>query len=462
MGGVVLKKNAYYFYFITKIDKGGNGMFLSRFYKKIKVKDKYVIFHSLVRKFKFVAPDFIEKLETLNLTDAEIEEFAKINVLVASKEEDLNTLDVYRAYVKNKHTNIDLVYIFPTLLCNLKCDYCYIYNQKQNTVNSQTELNMNERIIDTFLNKYIKYLKDQEITEANLQFYGGEPLCNWSIVKYCITEAKEIFPFEFSIITNGTLLTEEMIDYFEKYDIGLGISLDGLKEVTDIHRKFKVGNASVYDTAFSNIRKLTQKKIRFALSVTVTEELLTHRTEVLDKLPKLNVNSINYNLLHTHVFEPNIYQYYSDATDFLIESHNKLHNFKISDDRISRKIRSFVESTFYYADCKAFSANQIVLWPNGDMSICQGELNKKRIHLGNIMTDAFEDIANNKKRLDVKNKLPIFNERCTDCPYISLCGGGCALQAKEIEEFCGIDKPFCLHTEKLFIWLLNRLYDVIY
>ena len=78
------------------------------------------------------------------------------------------------------------------------------------------------------------------------------------------------------------------------------------------------------------------------------------------------------------------------------------------------------------------------------------------------MTDAFNDIASNKKRLNVKNKLPIFNESCTDCPYISLCGGGCALQAREIEEFGGIDKPFCLHTEKLFIWLLNKLYDVMH
>ena len=64
-------------------------MFLSRFYKKIKVKDKYVIFHSLVRKFKFVAPDFIEKLETLNLTDTEIKELAKINVLVGIAELNL-------------------------------------------------------------------------------------------------------------------------------------------------------------------------------------------------------------------------------------------------------------------------------------------------------------------------------------------------------------------------------------
>ena len=177
-------------------------MFLSRFYKKIKVKEKYVIFHSLVRKFKFVAPDFIEKLETLNLTDAEIKELAKINVLVDSKEEDLNTLEKYRAYVRSKNVKIDLVYIFPTLLCNLKCDYCYIYNQKQNTLSSRTELNMNEMAIDTFLIKYIKYLKDQEVTEANLQFYGGEPLCNWSIVKYCINKSKEAFQFEFSETTN--------------------------------------------------------------------------------------------------------------------------------------------------------------------------------------------------------------------------------------------------------------------
>ena len=355
-----------------------------------------------------------------------------------------------------------LVYVFPTLLCNLKCDYCYIYNKDFYNKHNNSDLNISKKVVDTFLDKYVSYLHDKHIRTATLQFYGGEPLCNWEMVKYFIQKSKYMFPFEISIITNGTLVTDEMLDLFERYDVGIGMSVDGIKKVTDMHRRFKASSKSVYDEVVESIKKISSRKIRLALSVTITDELLRHQDDILENMVHLNVANINYNLLHEHAFNSRMLDYYSEATDFIIKSHNKLHSLKVNDDRISRKIGSFVNENFYYSDCKAFSANQIVLKPNGNVCVCQGEAEIGTSDIGNILIDSFDEISNNKKRLNWKNALPIFNELCVDCPYISICGGGCFLQAKEIKEFGGIDKPFCLHTEKLFIWLLDKLYNEIH
>ncbi len=155
--------------------------------------------------------------------------------------------------------------------------------------------------------------------------------------------------------------------------------------------------------------------------------------------------------------------YYSRATDFLIHSYERLHKKGIMDDRILRKINTFVNDIFYYADCGAAYANQIVVKPDGMVGICQGECSTHNHEIGNIISDNFSSICNSKDRLKWKKDLPIYNDYCLNCEAISICGGGCILQAKEIgktESNNKVDSAFCIHTKKLLFWLLQKLFDV--
>lgn len=320
---------------------------------------------------------------------------------------------------------------------------------------------MSKDIVDVFLSKYVTYLLENKVEGATIQFYGGEPCCNWDIIEYCISKAKKMFPFTFVIITNSTLLNETKIKFIKENDIGVGVSLDGPKGITDLHRKFINGEKSVYDEVIVAIEKLKQANVKLALSVTITDEFLKQKEEILKFLENLNVNNINYNLLHSHEKIEQFESYYDRATDFLIESYERLSKKGIMDDRILRKIGAFAEDIFYYADCGAAYANQIVVKPNGFVGICQGECLTQKHKIGNIVSDDFSVIVNNKERMKWKHNVPIYNNYCLDCEALSICGGGCVLQAEELGDGeNNVDSGFCVHTKKLLFWLLQKLYKI--
>lgn len=368
-------------------------------------------------------------------------------------------MELFKKGLENEHTNITLAYLIPTMACNLRCDYCYIYNNPNNVGIS---INMTMEVVDTFLEKYVKYLIKNDIRDATIQFYGAEPLRNWEIVKYCITQGRSQFPFSFVIITNGTLLDSAKISFLRENDVGIGLSLDGPKGITDAHRKRINNNESVYEYVADQIENLKESGIRTALSVTITNEFLDIQDEILDWFEIIGIKNINYNLLHFHKNMAGIKDYYSRATDFLIRSYNRLYNKGIFDDRILRKISAFTNEVFYYADCGAAYANQITIKPNGDVGVCQGEFATNHGRIGNILKDPFDTICNNQERLSWKRNTPIYNETCYKCEAISICGGGCLIQSLELDEnSMHIDYGFCIHTKKLFFWLLQKLYEVL-
>ncbi len=430
----------------------------SKYLKKINLNNgKYAIFNSLIRGVYFCDDKMLKKLENGEINCIYKKKLKDAGIIIDKAEDDEELLVRFRHAFELENTDITLVYLIPSMACNLKCDYCYVYNNRKN---ANAGLYMSKETVDVFLSKYIVYLTENEIESATIQFYGGEPCCNWDIIEYCVSKAKKMFPFTFIIITNGTLLDEAKIRFIKDNDIGIGVSIDGTKEITDLHRKFISGKKSVYDKVMAGIEMLKQANIRLALSVTITEEFLEQKEEILGFFENLNIDNINYNLLHSHNKVERFEDYYAQATDFLIESYENLSKKGIMDDRILRKIGAFAEDIFYYADCGAAYANQIVVKPDGCISICQGECSTHNHELGNIMLDDFSVIVNHKERITWKHNAPIYNDYCLGCEALSVCGGGCVLQAGEIGNSHKVDSGFCVHTKKLFFWLLQKLYEI--
>ena len=123
--------------------------------------------------------------------------------------------------------------------------------------------------------KSIDFLREHSVdsTQVNIGFYGGEPLLRFSLIKQIVAYAREKFDgkeLAFTITTNGTLLNEEIISYFEKEDVQLMISLDGPKEIHDKNRVFPNGQGS-FDTVMENLERLKAiapdyaKKVSFSM-----------------------------------------------------------------------------------------------------------------------------------------------------------------------------------------------------
>jgi len=123
--------------------------------------------------------------------------------------------------------------------CNLRCRYCSytdVTNKKQRRHSTKyMTFALAKKGIDFFLDHSI----DKET--INIGFYGGEPLLEFDLLKKVVTYAEGIAidkKLTFSITTNGTLITEEIMEFFINHDIRLSVSLDGPQEVHDSNRRF--------------------------------------------------------------------------------------------------------------------------------------------------------------------------------------------------------------------------------
>lgn len=109
--------------------------------------------------------------------------------------------------------------------------------------------------------------------EKAIGFYGGEPLLNFEVIKRVINYANSVFRGQeiiYSITTNGTLFTDEIIEFFVKNNVKITVSLDGPKKIHDLNRKFKSGKGS-FDIVLNNLNKLKKayKESPFSISMVI-------------------------------------------------------------------------------------------------------------------------------------------------------------------------------------------------
>lgn len=151
--------------------------------------------------------------------------------------------------------------------CNLRCKYC-AYSGKYN----QRTHNNNNMSVET-MQKSIDFVMERSdgVERLNIGFYGGEPLLEFQKIKRAIEYINEKYngrKIDYSITTNGTLLNDEIIQFFIKNDFNVLISLDGPREMHNENRVFENGQGS-FDKIMQNLKYVKDsypeffKKINF-------------------------------------------------------------------------------------------------------------------------------------------------------------------------------------------------------
>jgi len=127
--------------------------------------------------------------------------------------------------------------------CNLNCSYCFASQGKYNGDRAVMSFETGKRALD--------FLIENSGTRRNLEvdFFGGEPLMNWQVVKDLVKYARSIEKqhnknFRFTLTTNGVLVDDEVIEFANKEMSNVVLSLDGRKEVHDRFRVDYAGKGS--------------------------------------------------------------------------------------------------------------------------------------------------------------------------------------------------------------------------
>ncbi len=138
--------------------------------------------------------------------------------------------------------------------CNFRCKYCIYSEEHNDRQRSHSKKHMSWETAKKAVDFLWEHSADS--SSINIGFYGGEPLLEIDLIRKVIEYSKELFAgkeLDYSITTNGTLLTEDMIPYFKEHKVQLMISLDGPKEINDQNRVFQ-GGGGTFDTVMKKIR----------------------------------------------------------------------------------------------------------------------------------------------------------------------------------------------------------------
>lgn len=431
---------------------------ISKYTKYIKIKeDVYAIFNSLLMKVFYMNEKELKELLNGSIIDTELT-LHRAGILVKNQEVDKLAYETLKTQLSSKTAKIEIMYMIMSSACNLRCKYCFVENNQDN---NHCEINMSEKVAEEAINKFSKYVLENDIEYPLIVFYGGEPLVNWGVLRHAIEYAEhKIKKIRFNMVSNGTLFNEGIASYLAEHRVEIGISIDGHQELNDTNRVYRNSSRSVYTDVMSTLDMFDHNSMKCGLSITVSKQLLENQDIVLQWLKDCDRKNIFFNLYH-FTSKEEWREYYEKACAFLIKAYEFLAPNGIVDGRIVRKIDSFTNEVFKFADCAANGGNQITIKPNGKVCVCQGYLKTDQYELGSVWDLDFCELKQSKELEFWINRIPLCREECIDCEALFICGGGCALQAEALfgnrDE---LDLPFCMHSKQTLLWLLRKGYDV--
>lgn len=227
--------------------------------------NSFFVYDTNSNKILNVSPDAYELINS-NRNKDEILNYPEIKTLISAG----YLMDNYPGAIVHPNTDfvpeilehkVRKVTLQVTQQCNFRCEYCVYSGGYQNRNHSAR--NMDWETAKKAMDFLIAHSRDSQ--EIDLSFYGGEPLLRYDFIVKCmeyITKEAEGKRVTFNITTNGSLLTEEMVEFFMNYEVKIAISLDGPAEIHNKNRKF-VNGEGTFDAVYTNIKELGKKYPEF-------------------------------------------------------------------------------------------------------------------------------------------------------------------------------------------------------
>lgn len=390
-----------------------------------------------------ISPDSYPEGEFLcyseqDIADAqrEIDELTRQGLLFSPEGEHKPA--VYSGIIKSMCLNV-------SHLCNLRCEYCFADGGTYNGAAENMSLDVALKAIDMIVSK--------SANRHNLEvdFFGGEPLLNFDVVKKTVEYARSIEKahnknFRFTITTNAMLLNDEIIDFFNKEMYNVVVSIDGRRSVHDCVRKTASGKGS-FDTAIKNALRFKQlRKGQYYIRGTYTALNKDFSKDVLF------LNDLGFDQLSIEpVVLPENHRLAIKKEDIeqLKAEYDKLAEAYV-ERRKGEKWFNFFHFMLdiYNGPCESkrlvgcgAGNDYVAVAPNGNIYPCHQFDGEKDYVIGNVLDGSFNTEI---PKFFAENNL-LKKDKCRNCWAKYYCSGGCAANA--IKYGGGINKPYELSCE---------------
>lgn len=315
--------------------------------------------------------------------------------------------------------------------CNLACSYCSL-GKKQNF-----KYVSKERLIEIFTYS-CDYAKSRMENKITFILHGGEPtLIKTSVYRSAIKEIKQKYEelnLEFSVQTNGLKITDDFVKFAQEFDIHVGVSIDGSKEIHDQERRTSENKPS-FEQVINNINKLQNAGIKVACLMVLTKNAINKGYEYLDFFAEKHIHlKINPLLNYGEAFgHPELLLEEGEYANYLIG----LYEYSIKNDigvtiSPSDNILKAILYNRKIGECsfnKECSKHFLSIDYKGDIYPCGKFSDMDTFKLGNILNTPINKLNFQvmKKLYERRNKeKPL---KCLSCKFNGLCNGGCSAEA---------------------------------
>lgn len=329
--------------------------------------------------------------------------------------------------------------------CNLNCAYCFASQGKYHGERAIMSFEVGKQALD--------FLIANSGTRRNLEvdFFGGEPLMNWDVVKELVAYARtqeKIYNknFRFTLTTNGMLIDDDVIEFANKEMSNVVLSLDGRKEIHDLTRVDYAGNGS-YERIVPKFQKLVEARDGKGYYMRGT---FTHANPDFTK-DIFHMTDLGFTELS---MEPVVCAQDDPAALTAEDLEIVKEQYEILAKEMIKRKKKGNGFTFYHymidltggpciykriSGCGS-GTEYMAVTPWGDLYPCHQFVGEEEYKLG----DVWNGVTNNNVREEFRSCNAYSREECKDCWAKLYCSGGCAANAYHASgSIRGIYEPGC-------------------
>ena len=314
--------------------------------------------------------------------------------------------------------------------CNLNCSYCFASQGKYHGDRALMSFEVGKRALD--------FLVENSKGRYNLEvdFFGGEPLMNFDVVKELVAYARSIEKdagkkFRFTLTTNGVLIDDDVIEFANKECSNVVLSLDGRKEVHDRYRVDYAGNGS-WEKIVPKFQKLVEARggKDYYMRGTFTHANPDFLKDI-EKMLELGFNELSMEPVVaaegdssalTREDLPIVLDQYEKLAELMLKRHREGKPFTFYHYMIDLKGGPCIYKRI--SGCGS-GTEYMAVTPWGDLYPCHQFVGEEKFKLGNI----WDGVTNKEAQNEFASCNVYAHPECRDCWARLYCSGGCAANA---------------------------------
>ena len=315
---------------------------------------------------------------------------------------------------------------------------------------------------------------------VSFEFQGGEPLSNFEIIKYIVEYSQKIKrdkTIYYSIVTNLTFLTDDMLHFFRKYNMSISTSLDGFEAIHNYNRPL-LSSGNSFKVVSESLIKIRKTGINCGAIQTTTRAGLNYPEELIDEYLRQGINNIFIRPLTPLGIAAEKWSEIGYFAEEFVEFYEKCLNYIIAKNKAGVKIKEGHASIFLSKILHGYGINymelrspcgagigQIAYYYDGDIYTCdegrmRGEAGDTTFLLGNVFNNTYNDLMeSNVCKVVCKYSILESLPKCCDCVYSPYCGV-CPVINYALENDIISQKPQNYKC-KLYAGMLDTIFNLL-